>query len=255
MRQTVTVRQLTIGEGMPKICVPIVGTMREEILEQAKAVTETAADIAEWRVDFFEHAFDVTSVIEMAKEVREMIQEMPLLVTFRTLREGGEKAIEGAQYIALNKEIAANEAADLIDVELFTGEEEVRDVIQIAHQNGVKVVVSSHEFHHTPSKEEMIKRLVTMQQLGADIPKLAVMPKNAGDVLALLQATYEMNEQYADRPIITMSMAGTGVISRVAGEAFGSAVTFGAAAKASAPGQMGVNELQKVLSLLHETMH
>lgn len=68
-----------------------------------------------------------------------------------------------------------------------------------------------------------------------------------------------MNRLYADRPIITMSMAGTGVISRLCGEVFGSALTFGAAGKASAPGQMGVNEpeyciksaSQESVSLLH----
>jgi 3-dehydroquinate dehydratase-1 len=80
------------------------------------------------------------------------------------------------------------------------------------------------------------------------------MPKDAGDVLTLLEATHLMKEQHADRPIITMSMAGTGVISRLAGEIFGSALTFGAAHKPSAPGQVAVVELRKVLSLLHSSL-
>ncbi len=58
-------------------------------------------------------------------------------------------------------------------------------------------------------------------------------------MLTLLAATPEMQEQYADRPIITMSMAKTGVISRLAGEVFGSAATFGAVKKASAPANLG----------------
>ena len=51
-----------------------------------------------------------------------------------------------------------------------------------------------------------------------------------------------------------MSMAGTGLISRISGEAFGSALTFGTAGKASAPGQMDAKELRQVLTLLHENM-
>ena len=51
-----------------------------------------------------------------------------------------------------------------------------------------------------------------------------------------------------------MAMAGTGVISRLCGEVFGSALTFGAAGKASAPGQMGVNDLNTVLNLLHKSL-
>ena len=93
-----------------------------------------------------------------------------------------------------------------------------------------------------------------MQKLGADIPKIAVMPQSKEDVLTLLAATEEMNRKHADRPIITMSMAGTGVISRLCGEVFGSALTFGAARKASAPGQMGVEDLAQVLSLLHKSL-
>ena len=93
-----------------------------------------------------------------------------------------------------------------------------------------------------------------MQAMDADIPKIAVMPRNKKDVLTLLSATEEMATDYADRPIITMSMAGTGVISRLCGEVFGSALTFGAAGKASAPGQMGVQDLNTVLGLLHKAL-
>ena len=91
-----------------------------------------------------------------------------------------------------------------------------------------------------------------MQELGADIPKIAVMPTCRRDVLTLLCATEEMYTEHADRPIITMSMAGTGLISRLCGEVFGSALTFGAAKKASAPGQAAVNDLNNMLQVLHE---
>ena len=80
------------------------------------------------------------------------------------------------------------------------------------------------------------------------------MPQNKKDVLTLLCATEEMASEYADRPIITMSMAGTGVISRLCGEVFGSALTFGAVGKASAPGQMDAADLKTVLDLLHNSL-
>ena len=118
----------------------------------------------------------------------------------------------------------------------------------------MKVIASNHDFHKTPEKSDIIYRLRKMQDMNADIPKIAVMPQNKKDVLTLLSATEEMTSLYADRPIITMSMAGTGVISRLCGEVFGSSKTFGAAKKASAPGQMGVKELETVLGLLHSAM-
>ena len=222
---TVKVRNIEIGAGIPKICVPIVGVTREEILAAAKNIKSTKADVVEWRVDWYEDIFDFAKTEATMQALREVIGEMPILFTFRTSKEGGEKAIETGDYVELNQ-----------------------------NANGVKVIASNHDFHKTPAKEEIVSRLRKMQDLGADIPKIAVMPQNKKDVLTLLAATEEMVSEYADRPIITMSMSGTGVISRLCGEVFGSALTFGAVGKVSAPGQMGIEDLTTVLGLLHKSL-
>ena len=91
-----------------------------------------------------------------------------------------------------------------------------------------------------------------MQECGADIVKIAVMPQSKKDVLTLLLATEEMVREHAKCPVFTMSMSEVGVVSRICGEAFGSALTFGAVKKASAPGQLGAEELRMVLKILHD---
>ena len=251
---TVKVRNIEIGAGIPKICVPIVGVTREEILAAAENIKSTKADVVEWRVDWYEDIFDFTKTEATMQALREVIGEMPILFTFRTSKEGGEKAIETGDYVKLNQNAAKTGLIDLVDVEAFTGDEAVKAVVETAHANGVKVIASNHDFHKTPAKEEIVSRLRKMQDLGADIPKIAVMPQNKKDVLTLLAATEEMAREYADRPIITMSMSGTGVISRLCGEVFGSALTFGAVGKVSAPGQMGIEDLTTVLGLLHKSL-
>ena len=150
--------------------------------------------------------------------------------------------------------MAATGLVDLVDVEVFTGDEYVKEVIKSAHESNVKVIASNHDFDKTPSKDEIVSRLIKMQDLGADIPKIAVMPTCKLDVLELLEATVIMSEQHANRTIITMSMAGKGVISRLCGEAFGSCLTFGSVAKASAPGQINVEELNKVLNIINKSL-
>lgn len=130
----------------------------------------------------------------------------------------------------------------------------VRSLVESVHLSNVFVILSNHDFDKTPAKEEIISRLRKAQELDGDLPKIAVMPSSTTDVLTLLDATNTMHEQYADRPIITMSMAGKGVISRLAGEIFGSAITFGAAQKASAPGQVPVSELRNALTLIHSNL-
>ena len=250
----VIVRNVKIGEGRPKICVPIVGTTKDAILSEAKTFSSIPVDVVEWRVDWFDDVFDTAKVIETTKELREILCDIPVLFTFRTSKEGGEKAIEDEAYKALNLAVAESGYVDLVDVEAFSGDELVRSIIEGVHQFGVKVIGSNHDFQKTPSKDEIVNRLCKMQELGADIPKIALMPQSRQDVLTLLSATLEMSEKHADRPIITMSMAGTGVISRLVGESFGSALTFGAASKASAPGQIGVKELEQVLNIIHKSL-
>jgi len=251
---TVKVKNITIGEGMPKICVPIVGETVEKIVEEAEYLTTLEADVVEWRVDFFEQVEDINQVKEALKKIRKRLPQTPIIFTFRSLREGGQKEISTSYYMELNRIMVQTGQVDMIDVELFNDEKDVKHLIDVAHDHNVYVIISNHDFHKTPNKEEIVARLRKGQELGGDIPKIAVMPKNTADVLTLLDATREMKEHYADRPIITMSMAGKGVISRLAGEIFGSALTFGAAKKASAPGQVAVNELKNTLSLLHKAL-
>ena len=250
----IMIRGVAIGEGIPKICVPIVGKTREEIVKAAEEIRTLPVDVVEWRADWYEEVFEANVVLDVLQELRRILGEFPLLFTFRTKKEGGEKEIDEKNYRILNQLVVESGLADLIDVEVFSGDEVVNDLVRTAHENGVKVIGSNHDFEKTPSKEEIIRRLQKMQELDVDLPKIAVMPRKKEDVLTLLAATEEMNRKYADRPIITMSMAGDGVISRLCGEVFGSALTFGAAGQASAPGQIGVKELRQILTILHESV-
>ena len=251
---TVQVKNTVIGEGRPKICVPIVGKTKTDILEEAKKITSLPVDVVEWRVDWFDDVFATEKVLETAKELQEVLKDIPVLLTFRTSKEGGEKEISANDYAALNIAAAQSGYVDLIDVEAFTGDEIVKKIIDGVHAAGARVIASNHDFFKTPAQSDIVYRLRKMQDMGADIPKIAVMPTCKQDVITLLSATLEMSEKYADRPIITMSMAGTGVVSRLTGETFGSALTFGAASKASAPGQVGVHELKQVLDIIHSSL-
>ena len=100
--KTVKVRNLTIGEGMPKICVPIVENTEENILTEAEKIKTLPADIVEWRMDWYAQVTDEQAVIKTAEKLRNILGEMPLLATFRTAKEGGEKEILKADYEKLN---------------------------------------------------------------------------------------------------------------------------------------------------------
>jgi len=76
------------------------------------------------------------------------------------------------------------------------------------------------------------------------------MPQSSKDVLTLLTVTESWKET-GKAPVITMSMAGEGLISRLCGEIFGSAVTFGAAGKSSA-NKIDAEELRRILEIIHQ---
>lgn len=286
----IKVKGTLIGEGMPKICVPVVGRSKNEVLAAARYIAGMhTADIVEWRIDMFKDAFatdlqdpacpgptrlDWACLRETSAELRNILGEIPLLMTLRSKREGGEADIDADAYADICMRIASDGLADLLDVELFTGcgtgfssdcMEAAGDVscsfkatveiISAAHEAGIRVIASSHDFKSTPDKDEIIRRLRIMQDTGADITKIAVMPQSARDVLTLLIASLEMKDKYADRPFVAISMGSLGAVSRISGEIFGSAITFGtagAASQASAPGQISTAELKNILELLHQ---
>ena len=185
MDKTVQVRDLVIGEGRPKICIPVMGSTTETLKEAAghamKKHPDYFADIENEEVR--RQAFD---------ELREILGEVPLLFTIRTRREGGEADLSADQYLKVVSDVIRDEKADLVDVEISHGDDIAFMLISLAHEFGIKTIASSHDFSQTPKKEQIIMTLCKMQELEADIPKMAVMPQRERDVLVLLDATLSM---------------------------------------------------------------
>ncbi len=253
--KTVTVHRTEIGSGLPKICAPIVGRTREEVLEQAAAIRALPVDLVEWRVDYF---YDVASlslltVLTFLSEVRKALGDLPLLFTFRTVSEGGERDLSPQAYEELYKTVISSGLVDLIDVELSRGEAVVERLRDAARAKGVFLMLSVHDFEKTPPEDAMVALLQYMESLGADLAKLAVMPQTPEDTEALIAATKAFTAE-ASIPAVTMAMGELGLLSRICGEADGSAVTFGAVGKASAPGQLGVRELKAALEDFRATL-
>lgn len=246
----VLVRGCAIGEGRPKVILPIVEKTEAAILKKAAEFSTMKADCVEWRVDWFENALDAAALTHCLHGLRDALGEMLLLVTFRTKAEGGEIAPTPEQYAAFCKAVCDSGCADLLDIEFFPTSNALPRLIEQAHAAGLKVICSSHDFQKTPLRSELVARMVAMQNAGADLPKLAVMPTCRADVLELLAATAEMADHHPETPVITMSMGALGAVSRLCGEAFGSAMTFANPGQASAPGQVPLDVVNMILESL-----
>ena len=233
----VNVRGLKIGDGCPKICVPIAEKSYEEIVQVAKLIIDSPADFVEWRADWYEDVLDVDKTREVLKALREILGNIPILFTIRTIDEGGEIKIDAGTYLELNKKAIDTTFVDLLDVEVLHFEEDAKELIDYAHKTAVKVIASHHDFEKTPEEEILILKLQSMEKHGADILKIAVMPKTTKDVDMLLKIAKERTY-----PFVAIAMSELGLKSRLQG-----AITFGTVGKASAPGQISAHELKKML--------
>lgn len=244
-------KNLILGEGIPKICVPITGQSQEKIFAQAEKVKEELPDLVEWRADYYVDLENPVRLTETLQGLCERLEGLPLLFTIRTKAEGGEVSLALSEYVQINLTVAKSHIADFIDVEVFGDEEEKICLIHGIQEAGALVIASSHDFAKTDDAKTLLARFQTMDRTGADILKMAVMPQKFEDVLILMQVTHEMTVSHTEKPVIAMSMGSLGVLSRVAGEQYGSALSFGTAGEASAPGQIPIGQLRQALEILH----
>lgn len=259
--RTATVRGIELGRARPEIIVPLVGDDHEALLAQAEAAVATPARILEWRIDRFrpdledaeEHRESVLSSLSPLRAA--LGPDKALLATYRTAAEGGGRQPRDTDLAILLEALMGSRRAgtqsqvDLIDVETSRSPEMVSRVIATAHRNGVVIIGSHHDLEGTGDEDELIERLRAQRALGADVPKIAVTPHSARDVLTLLSASLTVAAE-GQGPHIAIAMGSLGVVSRVSAETFGSAATFASVGRGSAPGQLEADDVALMLERL-----
>lgn len=236
-----------------KTIVPITAKTKEQALAQAQVIANTAdADLAEFRIDLLSFASDTKQVIALGHELKKILGNKPMIATIRTKNEGGQLEISDADYGKTYQAYLKNPFMDWLDVEMFRDQKVVSEIVQKAHQKKVLVVMSNHDFQKTPNQDEIEKRLLKQDQMGADVLKIAVMPKSKQDVFTLMNATLKVSQK-TTKPLLTMSMGQLGTISRVATANMGGSYSFGMIGQASAPGQIDVTKLKQILQTVQPT--
>ena len=244
--------KITLSNNQARVCVPVMGKTTEEVLQQLKSVVEMEPDIIEWRGDFFE-TDNNEGYLNVLKQMKDVNENIPVIFTIRTDSEGGNKKIGWNEYCDLCLFIAEKGKefnVEFVDVEVFK-DDKANELINSLHEKGMNVIGSNHHFDKTPDKEEMVKILSTIEKSGADVCKLAVMPRDKKDVEVLIEASKETDEKIK-APIITMSMGELGAVTRVIPKITKTSVTFAAGVGASALGQPGIKVVRK---LLQENKH
>lgn len=262
--------RLLDGPGpLPAIAVATTAPDADGVARQAEQAVREGAEVIELRADLLrgtpaaqDGADTAGTAVERARRAVEVLRSArrasgsaPLLLTIRSGLEGG--ALDGgeASYAAALDallgalaDVAATERPDALDVEI--ARPDAPALIRRAHELGLDAVASFHDFHATPSDADLHGRLAAMETAGADVLKIAVTPCDAVDVARLLRVTAEASAALS-APVITMSMGDLGIVTRVAGAVFGSALTFATAGdRPSAPGQPPIALVRSARELL-----
>lgn len=247
----VKLKNINIESGKPKIAVSLITKSIDEMIKEVKFYDLTSFDILEWRADYFDDILDLNQVSIFLIKLNEILNNKPIIFTFRSIDEGGVRKIDEEEYININRFVLETKLVDCIDLEYFMGENILNRLIGISRKNNIKVIISNHNFIETPKDEIILNRLNDMKKHKPDILKLAFMPKNKLDSLEILKIGLIFNE-LNDIPMILISMGSDGMCTRFLGEIFNSTITFASISKTSAPGQINVKDTNELLSLINK---
>ncbi len=225
------------ARDVESLCIPVVETTVKKALAALKEANRRA-DLVELRVDYL----DRVSLPPLFES-----REKPLIVTHRRKEEGGKYKGEERRRLAVLQE-AVDLGGDYIDVELATEKSLLRSLIR--NKGRTQVILSFHDFRRTPSREELQRVFGQMIRLGADVVKMVPFARSWEDNLTILSMIPFATERR--QKIVAFCMGEKGRISRIFSPFLGAAWTYASLSrgKASAPGQLTVDEMKAIWKTL-----
>ena len=131
----------TIGTGKPLLCVPVMESNKEEIIDELRTLAKSEADVVEWRIDVFADYKNYNAVREVFAAAAECMKEKIFLYTFRTKKQGGMGELTSDELSDLHDLAAEAGCVDLLDLEFFEEEHPARKIRKL-HKQGLKVIAS-----------------------------------------------------------------------------------------------------------------
>lgn len=254
MNATVEIRGVKLGEGIPKLIVPVAARELTQILSGARAALAAGAEIVEWRADYFDGVTKPEALREALAALRGALGETPLLFTLRSSAQGGALPLAPNEAADILRFAAESGEPDLVDVEYALSPMLASEIIASLQANKKTAVCSLHLLDGMPPADALVSLLKEMHKTGARILKLAAAQKEPDDQATLFAATRQMYKEHKDCLLITMALGKAGMLSRILAETAGSVAVFGAAQSRTDPGQLSAKSTKETLSLFHKVL-
>lgn len=223
-------------------CIPVISRNFAEAQKELTHAAELGPDVIEFRRDYFEDPENEDALFELLKSIRD--QGIEILFTFRKKDEGGYRAADDFERSFSVINALELDACDYIDIERENEADYLNDLKERARERGVKVIISSHNFFKTPENSE-IEQILSESAEKGDIAKAAFYCNDFSDFQRLMEAGSNFRKKYPEIPLILIGMDQPGVLSRIAPEILNSNLTFVTDEKASAPGQISLEDAYK----------
>jgi len=145
---------------------------------------------------------------------------------------------------------AIKAGANYVDIELEADSYYRNELIKEAREHGREVIISYHNFDHTPDAARLKKIVTSCKMAGADLVKIACQVKSQKDVQALMGSYQE------DTRMVVIGMGKLGLITRVAAPFLGAEFTFASpdSQRQTAPGQIEREKLYELINQIHRAI-
>lgn len=127
-----------------KFLAPVnIGTSETDILKQAEKIKKLQPEMMEWRIDYFEDVVLMNKLLEVAGKVKDIMDDIPVLITFRSQKFGGKTELDSEDaYLNLIKIVIDFKLGYAVDIEQGHVSDRVKGLVEDAKANRVHVVLS-----------------------------------------------------------------------------------------------------------------
>lgn len=234
---------MSVNVSTSLLCVSIPGPSFADVEEQLERATG-CAQVAEIRLDLLEggrQGFDLDAVAALVAKAT-----MPLLLTLRSVRHGGNYAGTIAEQCRLLNSLATLDLPpDYLDVEADLP----HDFLKWIHQHSVSIILSYHDPHTVPTDEELSDVWNKLHKYPSTYYKVAAYAATVTDVYRL----YRSAPTGSKTPQMTVPMGTVGQFYRVLAPMFGEKLVYASLSDvaAVAPGQLDAVTMRDIYGYAH----
>ena len=215
-------------------------------LEQLILSPPQQIDAVEIWLDAFKKADRIPERVEELLARWKKKSQIKLVVVCKDSAEKGKfrgKAMEKVELLLA----ASRGGAHYIDAGLHTGTAAIKRLV--SENKKAKVILSHHDFEKTPSWKRLQSISKRLQDLGADVIKIASMVHEPPDTELLMNLAMDLKKNRQKH--IILGMGQLGITTRVFAKQLGNELNFVTLDQQTAPGQLNLEQMlqfQQVLS-------